>query len=755
MKSKFIVCLILFCFNVAAASPQKESSSSIILNADQVAYNKLTNVVTAIGEVELLCFSAKHKAPVILRAREVQYDLLNKQVIASGDVVIKEPNGNYIFADSITLSGDLRDGFVQHAKMLLTDESRLASDHAIKAGDQNVLTHAVYSPCHLCQVDGQKKPPLWQLKASEIIHDEKEKIIIYKHARLEIAGVPIFYLPYFRHPDPSVKRQSGMLMPIYSMSNDLGQVFVAPVYYVIDQSRDLVIMPAITSKQGPVLAAEYRQRFTNGSFALQSSYTRTRDLKKVKSNQVVTPDQDVSNLPAPIKTPTGDRWHVFTKGQLDFTEHNQFSFNINRASDTTYLRRYRFLTQATRTFKSAAHDKNLTSSTHFYHYRPNHFAELSAYAFQTDTPRYTPSLFPLARYLWQSDTGRCQETYNYEFQSVGLARDEPLVDHFSKSYQRISQVLGFQKPISFEKGDRIDLDLSVKADAFMVHQYQTTQMSKQASFDKGRVQPKMAATWSYPFVRQGDGHHWVLSPLVQVVASPHTQNRVPYPQEESSLSQLDHVSLFLPNRMKGYSDLDDGSRLVYGMNNDFYFPKSRSLKWFLGHTRRLDRKREKDNYFGEDQKGSDIINFLKIKPSSYFTLSNRLNISRLKGKPKISETILTCGQKILSLQLSHVFLNKDVTVSKKAVSQLGVGLKSQFNDNWAVGYSQNTNLLKKTGGNLANQFQVFYENECISTQVSFYRSSYRDRDLKPDSGVIVQINFKNLGGISSQGTQFN
>ena len=56
-------------------------------------------------------------------------------------------------------------------------------------------------------------PPLWCISARKIIHDQAAATITYQDAYFEIYGQPVFYLPYFQHPDPSVKRKTGFLTP--------------------------------------------------------------------------------------------------------------------------------------------------------------------------------------------------------------------------------------------------------------------------------------------------------------------------------------------------------------------------------------------------------------------------------------------------------------------------------------------------------------------------------------------------------------
>ena len=45
-------------------------------------------------------------------------------------------------------------------------------------------------------------PPLWCISAARIIHDQQAATLTYQDAQFELFGVPIFYLPYFQHPDP-------------------------------------------------------------------------------------------------------------------------------------------------------------------------------------------------------------------------------------------------------------------------------------------------------------------------------------------------------------------------------------------------------------------------------------------------------------------------------------------------------------------------------------------------------------------------
>ena len=54
-----------------------------------------------------------------------------------------------------------------------------------------------------------------------MLHDSKKKTIYYKNAIIKVYDIPIFYLPMLSHPDPTVKRRSGFLVPSFEDTKNL------------------------------------------------------------------------------------------------------------------------------------------------------------------------------------------------------------------------------------------------------------------------------------------------------------------------------------------------------------------------------------------------------------------------------------------------------------------------------------------------------------------------------------------------------
>ena len=80
-----------------------------------------------------------------------------------------------------------------------------------------MFNSGVYTACEPCKAHPER-PPLWQVRAAKIIENQQTHVVYYEDAWLEVAGVPIAYVPYFSAPDPTVTRQSGLLAPTFTRS---------------------------------------------------------------------------------------------------------------------------------------------------------------------------------------------------------------------------------------------------------------------------------------------------------------------------------------------------------------------------------------------------------------------------------------------------------------------------------------------------------------------------------------------------------
>ena len=72
-------------------------------------------------------------------------------------------------------------------------------------------------------------------------------------------------------PDPTVKRKTGVLTPRYSTSSVYGLGVTIPYYWALAPDYDATFTPMITTRQGPLLQGEWRQRLLDGAYSIRAT----------------------------------------------------------------------------------------------------------------------------------------------------------------------------------------------------------------------------------------------------------------------------------------------------------------------------------------------------------------------------------------------------------------------------------------------------------------------------------------------------
>ena len=70
---------------------------------------------------------------------------------------------------------------------------------------------------------------------------------------MKIYDFPIFYFPKLSHPDPTVKRRSGFLVPTFTNSSNIGLGLDVPYFWDISDDKDLTFTPRMYSNNEPLL----------------------------------------------------------------------------------------------------------------------------------------------------------------------------------------------------------------------------------------------------------------------------------------------------------------------------------------------------------------------------------------------------------------------------------------------------------------------------------------------------------------------
>ena len=226
------------------------------------------------------------------------YDQKTKRLHAEGNARLTDADGKISYGEIIDLSDDYRDGFVDSLRVETPDQTRIAAARAERSeGNFTVFQSGVYTACEPCKED-PRKPPLWQVKAARIIHNQTDKMLYFEDASIEFFGYPAGLFPYFSAPDPTVKRKTGFLMPVISTSSAYGFALETPYYIALAPDYDMTLSPKSTTKQGVLMQGEFRQRLENGY------YTHSRRRHRPARQELLHP---LATAPDPRLPPVARR----------------------------------------------------------------------------------------------------------------------------------------------------------------------------------------------------------------------------------------------------------------------------------------------------------------------------------------------------------------------------------------------------------------------------------------------------------------
>ena len=162
---------------------------------------------------------------------------------------------------------DIAIDFVNSAFGNNKNEPRLKGNKIYSDKNITTVTKGVFTTCKKTDTC-----PPWTMQAGEVKHDKIKKTINYKNAWLKIYDTPVIYFPRFFHPDPTVKRQSGFLIPRLTNTNTLGSAIEIPYFNVLADNKDLTFKPRLYGDRSVILQSEYRLEKEKSSHIFDFSF---------------------------------------------------------------------------------------------------------------------------------------------------------------------------------------------------------------------------------------------------------------------------------------------------------------------------------------------------------------------------------------------------------------------------------------------------------------------------------------------------
>ena len=311
------------------------NSKKIIIKYDEAIFDQTNNTIKANKNVKISDFNNTFK----ILNDEIFYDQKKNIISSDRTSKLEDYKGNIHFVDSFIfeidknlikaknlISKDTQSNIynsslafinIKSGKIFGKDANVLLNNYRFKGNsiilddDKLNITKGVFTTCKK-----REECSPWVFGAENIKHDKTKKEISYKKAFLKIYDKPVLYFPKFFHPDPTVKRKSGFLIPSFKNSSNTGGYIDLPYFNAVSENKDFTLTPRFYNNENFLIQTEYRQ-------------------KNLRNNQIA--DFSFFN-----KKKSNNKSHFFYKLDKELITKNfdksKLEFNFQSVSNDTYLK---------------------------------------------------------------------------------------------------------------------------------------------------------------------------------------------------------------------------------------------------------------------------------------------------------------------------------------------------------------------------------------------------------------------------------
>lgn len=690
--------LVSFWLALGGALPAlAQTNDAAMLVADEVLIAGDDQLI-AHGNVEAIYQGSR------LTATRITYNSDTDTIQLDGPVRLTDPQGNLLLADSGSLDTTFENGLLRGARMVLDEQLQLASVEARRVeGRYTQLARVAVTSCQVC---GANQVPLWQIRASRVVHDEEEKQLYFDNAQFRILDVPVFYAPRLRLPDPTLKRAAGILFPSIRSSTLLGFGIKVPYFIPIGDHQDVTLTPYL-SPVTRTLEARYRRAFRNGDLTVDAA----------------------------VSTDTLDegprRGYLFAEGAFDLGRDYKLKFDIETTSDDAYLNDYDY---ASKDRLDSELTITRTKAQRYFEIGITHYQSLVDGEDNATQPTvltdaiYEQRLFPatLGGELRMGLTAHGHFRYS----------DDDIV---GRDVSRLNAELSWRRRWTLPGGVRAGVLGQLWGDTFSISQDSTSDNNV------AQLTPAAAVELRWPLIRTAQsGARDLIEPIVQFGWA--GGDRPDIPNDESTRVEFDEGNLLALSRFPAPDRREHGYTTVYGLR----WMRDNPQGWRAGLTLGRVTRDEADDAFSRSSglRGTESDWLI----AGHFATRSGLNVTArglLDEESRFSKAAARAGwaNSRLDLGASYVLLVTDTAEDRsEALSEWSFDGSYRFNQNWTGladwRYDLASSNLAKAGLGLN------YTNECIEVGFSVSRKFASSSNLEPstDFGLTVALKGFSTGG---------
>ena len=587
------------------------------------------------------------------------------------------------------------------------NEPRLKGNKIYSNQDITTVSKGIFTTC--------KKTddcPPWTMQASEVKHDKIKKIISYKNAWLKIYDKPVLYFPRFFHPDPTVKRQSGFLIPRLVSSNTLGTAIEIPYFNVQADNKDLTFKPRLYLDKSIILQSEFRVKQKKSSHVFDFSFFND-------GNENIFNSKKRKN-------------HFFSNSILNYDlekfDDTKIEINIETVSNDTYLKTYKVkspliesetLLNSYTNVEMSNEDTYIKASLESYVDLTQNKSERYEYVYPNVEFTKDIELDPSYKGTLSFDSNSYHKKYNTN------STDSININNFE--YQSFDYTLN--------SGLKNNFNLLIK---------NINSDSQNSTLNSNETKNKLLGSFifesSYPLKKTGINFNSFLEPIASIRYSP-TETKNILNQDR----RIDINNIFSTDRISNNQMIEGGESITIG--NTYKLTDKKNIQEHLVLSlASVFRARENADLPIKStigKKTSDIVGNAKILPNKYFNIDYNFSLDNNLDSTNYDSIKSTLS--INNFVTSFTYLREGGDIGRKNFIKNKTSYN--FNEENSLSFSTQKNKEK----NLIEYYNLIYQykNDCLTAAFEYNKDYYTDSDLKPTEQLFFTITIMPFGKINS------
>ena len=704
----------------------------IEIKANKFIYNKNLSTIEAMGDVEIKDLDKN----VTIKSQKILYYNFEQIIKSDKKSNIKDNFNNFFSVSNFVYT--INDNLVKITNGKLTDaqkniikiekgyinllsgkligkdisinfdntnfqdenEPRLVGNTVISDGEKTFIKKAIFTTCKKTD-----SCPPWQIFAKEIKHDKKKKIIFYENAWLKIYDKPVFYFPKFFHPDPTVKRQSGFLMPTFKNSSNTGESLIVPYYRVLSNNKDFTVNPRFYSNKKFLAQAEYRQ--------ISRVFDHTMDMS-------IFSEKDA-----------GTKSHFFSNSikQINFNkfEDSHVAVQLQQTSADDYLKTYKLKSPLIRNLDT------LTSFLEINTYREDLSIKTKFQVYEdlskknNDRYEFIYPNFNVKKYLNTSEnmngdfilnTSGHVKNYNTNIFEKTLVNDLTYNSNTGFSDNGLKNSYNF-------------LFKNINTDSKNSLLYKNSRNHEIAAIGEFNT--------SYPLKKETDTYTNILKPLISLRYSPNNSKDL-----RNDERRINSSNIYSLNRIGSDTSVEGGLSITYG--TEFVKFDNENNEIFGSNIANVIKNKADDKISRSSSLGgktSDIIGGLRLNLND--NIKVKYEFSQDSNLKDTNFQMIESEFKVNNFVTTFEYLNENKTLNQQ----------SYITNQTSYIMSDSKNIIFKTRKNKKTRLTEFYNlmyqyrNDCLVAGIEYNKEYYNSGKLRPEENIFFKLTIIPMGEAKS------